>query len=80
MPELPTTQTLEALYRRIAELEADIRLIQSTSQYLERALGGYTARALDRAEGVRQHWEIAQEVEADLFAENLQPPEERKWT
>jgi hypothetical protein len=79
MPKLPTTHTLEALYRRVAELEADIRLIQSTSQYLERALGGYTAREPDRAEGVRQHWEIAQELEADLFAEDLQtPPEERE--
>jgi hypothetical protein len=74
MPELPTTHTLEALYRRVAELEADLRVIGSTIQYLEHALGGYTARELDRADGARQHREIAQEVEADLFSEDLQNP------
>ena len=74
MPVLPTTHTLEVLYRRIAELEADLRLVSSTIQYLEHALGGYTRRELDRADGERQHWEIAQEVEADLFSEDLQNP------
>jgi hypothetical protein len=79
MPEVPTTHTLEQLYHRIAELEADLRVINSTIQYLERALGDYTRRELDRADVERQHWEIAQEVETDLFAEDLAnqetPPE-----
>jgi hypothetical protein len=79
MPEVPTIDTLETLQRRIAELEADIRLIGSTIQYLERALGNYTCRALDRADQELRHREIAEEVGADLFAEALgNPPEERE--
>jgi hypothetical protein len=38
MPEVPTTQSLERLYHRVAELEADIRLIQSTIEALERVV------------------------------------------
>jgi hypothetical protein len=76
MPEVPTNHTLERLYHRVAELEADLRVIGSTIHYLERALGDYTRRELDRADEERQHWEITQEVEADLFAEDLANPPE----
>ena len=36
MPEGPTTYTLERLYHRIAELEADLRLANANIEYLER--------------------------------------------
>jgi hypothetical protein len=75
MPEVPTTYTLERLYHRVAELEADLRVISNTIEVLERVV-------LDerppnkRGEYHDNRNEIAQEVEADLFAEYLQHPEE----
>jgi len=78
MPEGPTTYTLERHYHRIAELEADLRLVNANIEYLERVvLGKQPAGALGEP---KDNWkEIAQEVEADLFAEYLQnPPEERE--
>jgi hypothetical protein len=63
----------------LPSLEAELRSIGGTIQYLERALGDYTGRELDRGGLERQHWEITQEVETDLFAEDLAnqetPPE-----
>jgi hypothetical protein len=38
MPEVPTTDTLEQLERRIAELEADIRLLRHTIEHLKRTV------------------------------------------
>jgi hypothetical protein len=38
MHEAPSTQTLEALERRMAELEADLVIIGGVIQHLERAL------------------------------------------
>ena len=78
MPEVPTTDTLERLYHRVAELEADIRSLGGTIQYLERALGDYTCRELDRADGERQHREITEKVEADLFSYDLSHPQENQ--
>ena len=47
MPEGPTTYTLERLYHRIAELEADLRLVNANIGYLERVvLGKQPAGAL----------------------------------
>ena len=47
MPEVPTTYTLERLYHRIAELEADLRLVNANIEYLERVvLGKQPAGAL----------------------------------
>jgi hypothetical protein len=75
MPEVPTSQTLEQLYHWVAELEADLRVINSNIEYLERVvLGKQPPDALGEP---KDNWdEIAQEVEADLFAEALQHPQE----
>jgi hypothetical protein len=72
---VPTTYTLERLYHRVAELEADLRVINTTIETLERVvLGKRPAGALREPQ---DNWkEIAQEVEADLFAEYLQHPPE----
>jgi hypothetical protein len=78
MSEVPTTYTLERLYHRVAELEADLRIVTGNIEYLERVfLGKRPSAALGEP---KDNWkEIAQEVEADLFAEYLQnPPEERE--
>jgi hypothetical protein len=78
MPEVPTTCTLERLYHRVAELEADLRIVTGNIEYLERVVLGN--RPLSAPGEPEDNWkEIAQEVEADLFAEYLQnPPEERE--
>jgi hypothetical protein len=73
MPEVPTTDALERLYHRVAELEADIRSLGSPIEYLERVV--LNKRPLDALGEPKDNWdEIAQEVEADLFAEDLQNP------
>jgi hypothetical protein len=75
MPEVPTTYTLERLYHRVAELEADLRVISSTIEVLERVVLG--KRPPGALREPKDNWqEIAQEVEADLFAEYLQHPQE----
>jgi hypothetical protein len=75
MPEAPTTHTLEQLYHRIGELEADLRLVNNTIEHLERIVLG--KRPPNAPVTDRNNWdEIAQEVEADLFAEELQHPQE----
>jgi hypothetical protein len=75
MPEAPTSHTLEQLYHRVADLEADLRVINSNIEYLERVVLG--KRPLGALGEPKDNWkEIAQEVEADLFAEYLQHPPE----
>jgi len=67
----PTTYTLERLYHRVAELEADLRVINSNIEYLERVVLGKQPAEAPREP--KDNWrEIAQEVEADLFADYLQ--------
>jgi hypothetical protein len=68
MPEVSNTDTLERLYRRIAELEADLRLTGSTIEVLERIVLG---KRLPNAP-VTDHDNWEEIAEADLFAEDLQ--------
>lgn len=71
MPALPTANTLEALERRIAELEAELRLIGGTIQYLERTLGDCTHRQLDRTDEERRDREREEHVRDELFNYDL---------
>ena len=70
MPEVPTTYTLERLYHRVAELEADLRVINSNIEYLERVvLGKRPSGALGEP---KDNWaEIAEHVKEELFNYNL---------
>ena len=75
MPEVPTTYTLERLYHRVAELEADLRVINSNIEYLERiVLGKRLSGALGEP---KDNWEeISEHVEEELFNYNLNHPQE----
>jgi hypothetical protein len=72
---IPTTYTLERLYHRVAELEADFRVINSNIEYLERVvLGKRSPSALGEP---KDNWnEICEHVEEELFNYNLNPPRE----
>jgi hypothetical protein len=74
MPEAPSNHTLERLYHRVAELEADLRVINSNIEYLERVvLGGRPASAPGEP---RDNWaEIAEHVKEELFNYNLNHPQ-----
>ena len=75
MPEVPTTYTLERLYHRVAELEADLRVINSNIEYLERVvLGKRPSGALGEP---KDNWkEISEHVKEELFNYNLNHPQE----
>jgi hypothetical protein len=75
MLEVPTTFTLERLYHRVAELEADLRVINSNIEYLERVVLG--KQPLNPARPDRDNWaEISEHVKEELFNYALQHPEE----
>ena len=75
MPELPTTQSLERLYHRVAELEADLRMVNSNIEYLERVLLG--TRPSGALGEPRDNWkEISEHVKEELFNYSLSHPQE----
>ena len=75
MPEVPTTYTLERLYHRVAELEADLRVINSNIECLERVvLGKQPSGALGEP---KDNWkDITEHVKEELFNYNLNHPQE----
>jgi len=75
MSEVPTTYTLERLYQRVAELEADLRVIGSTIETLERVvLGKRPANLARQARDNRD--EISQHLREELFNYAINHPEE----
>ena len=75
MPEVPTTYTLERLYHRVAELEADLRVVSSTIETLERVVLGERPSNPPRQE--RDNWkEISEHVREELFNYSINHPEE----
>jgi hypothetical protein len=75
MPEVPTTYTLERLYQRVAELEADLRVINSNIEYLEHIVLGKRPSNPPRQE--RDNWkEISEHVKEELFNYAINHPEE----
>jgi hypothetical protein len=75
MSEVPTTYTLERLYHRVAELEADLRVINGSIEYLEHVmLGKRPPSALGEP---KDNWkEISEHVKEELFNYNLSHPQE----
>ena len=77
MPEVPTTFTLERLYHRVAELEADLRVINSNIEYLERVVLG--KRPSGAPGEPKDNWkEISEHVKEELFNYALNHPEENQ--
>jgi hypothetical protein len=75
MPEVPTGHTLEQLYHRVAELEADLRVIGSTIETLERVVLG--KQPANPASPERDNWsEISEHVREELFNYAINHPEE----
>jgi len=75
MLEVPTTFTLERLYHRVAELEADLRVVSSTIETLERVVLGERPSNPPRQE--RDNWkEISKHVREELFNYSINHPEE----
>ena len=70
MPEVPTTNTLATLQRRIAELEADLATTRDVIQRLERIAG------LVRADEERRDRERREHVAEELFSFDLCHPRE----
>lgn len=70
MREIPTTDTLEALQRRIAELEADLSTTRDVIQRLERIAG------LVRADEELRRRERSEHVRKELFNYDLAHPQE----
>jgi hypothetical protein len=75
IPAEPTADTLERLYHRVAELEADLRVINSNIEYLERVvLGKRPSGALREPE---DNWkDISEHVKEELFNYHLNTPRE----
>ena len=75
MPEVPTSHTLEQLYHRVAELEADLRVINSNIEYLERVvLGKRPPGALGES---KDNWEeISEHAKEELFNYDINHPQE----
>jgi hypothetical protein len=74
MPEVPTTYTLERLYHRVAELEADLRVITGNIEYLERVVLG--KRPLGVLGEPKGNWkEISEHVKEELFNYSLNHPQ-----
>ena len=69
MPEVPTTNTLATLQRRIAELEADLAILGGVIERLERIAG------LVRADEERRDRERRDHVREELFNYSLAHPE-----
>jgi hypothetical protein len=75
MPEVPTAYTLERLYHRVAELEADLRIISGNIEYLERVVLGKRPPAAFGEP--KDNWkEISEHVREELFNYALNHPEE----
>ena len=75
MPEVPTTFTLERLYHRVAELEADLRVVSSTIETLERVVLG--ERPSNPPRQGHDNWkEISEHVREELFNYAINHPEE----
>ena len=74
MPEVPTSHTLDQLYHRVAELEADLRVINSNIEYLERVvLGKRPPGALGEP---MDNWaEISEHVREELSNYAINHPE-----
>jgi hypothetical protein len=71
-PPTPTELTLEALYRRIAELEADLSTTREVIQRLEHIAG------LVRADEARRDREREEHVREELFSYDLNHPQEEE--
>jgi hypothetical protein len=75
MPEAPTSHTLEQLYHRVVELEADLRVINSNIEYLERVVLG--KQPSNPARQDHDNWkEISEHVREELFNYAINHPEE----
>ena len=75
MPEVPTTYTLERLYHRVAELEADLRVISRNIEYLERVV--LDKRSFGAVREPKDNWkEISEHVGEELFNHDISHPQE----
>ena len=74
MPEVPTNHTLEQLYHRVAELEADLRIINSNIETLERVV--LDKRPSNPPSQDHDTWkEISEHVREELFNYAINHPE-----
>ena len=74
MSEVPTSHTLEQLYHRVAELEADLRVINSNIEYLERIVLD-TQPSKPPSQDHDTWKEISEHVREELFNYAINHPE-----